>query len=180
MNTGTKIQQHSNSNNHKTMSSLQTNRCILYKSYDKDYPYIQELFVDKDVRRFLGGPVLYEDLDNKIQEIIKPEKHNHYWSVRLLETNTFIGLISITPYHDNDLLEISYQFHPSFWKNGFAYEVLNAILIYAKDTINLNKILAEKQIMNTDSCKLLEKLGMKEVKKLIRFGKTQVLYSKIL
>ena len=99
------------------------------------------------------------------------------WIIRLKENGSFIGLIGIDKYHDSDDYEVSYQLLPKFWDQGLAFETVNAIINYATHKMNLSFLVSETQSANLSSTKLLEKLGMKPVKTLARFGEQQTLYA---
>ena len=100
---------------------------------------------------------------------------NTYLYITLKKTGEFIGLVSIDEYHDKDLYELSYQFYLSFGE-GLAFEVLTQVIEEGLNYLNIASIVAETQTANKASCCLLEKLGMKKVQTLERFGHEQAVY----
>ena len=87
-------------------------------------------------------------------------------------------LIEIGPYHNGMEQEISYQFVPEVWGQGYAKEAIHAVLVFLSEQGTLESILAETQKKNIRSCRLLEALGFKMRESLIRFRQPQVVYMK--
>ena len=71
----------------------------------------------------------------------------------------------------------------AIWASGTApsdlfdwsYRTAQAIAV-ARDNLNLTRIVAETQVANTRSRAFLERLGMKAIRELTRFGEPQLLY----
>ena len=59
---------------------------------------------------------------------------------------------------------------------GLAFEVLTQVIQDGLNFLNIESIVAETQTANKASCRLLEKLGMKNVQMLERFGQEQAVY----
>lgn len=143
---------------------------------DKDIPSALLLFTNENVRRYLGGTITEAAAMEKLKAWINV-KNDIYLSVRLIDEDTFIGLVSVSPYHDASKKELSYQFLPQFWGKGYAFEVLTAVLRYCGDILYCREIVSETQTKNTRSCRLLEKLGYHLTEQLVRFGTEQNLYT---
>jgi len=88
-----------------------------------------------------------------------------------------VGLVSLDSYHDGINTEISYQLLPEWWNKGLATEVITEVLLLSFNKLKLTKIMAETQSANKASCRLLEKVGMRLERTLIRFGKEQSVYT---
>lgn len=86
-------------------------------------------------------------------------------------------MFSIGPHHDHVYSEISYQLLPIWRGDGYATEIVQVIIQFALNDLNLPKVIAETQTANIASCKLLEKLGMKFKGRIDRFGAEQAIYS---
>lgn len=126
------------------------------------------LYKNASVRKFLGGPIKIEDISLKAQST--------FWIIRNREDDAFIGTISLSPHHDGIDTEVSYQLHPNFWKKGIATEVLKEVIEYAFSSLKLNRLVAETQVANVASIRLLERVGMKKERNIERFGEVQSLY----
>lgn len=76
---------------------------------------------------------------------------------RLIGTCGYNGLDT-----DNRRAEIGYDLHPDWWRQGIMTEALHAILGYAFDAMQLNRVEAVTSPANVASQGLLAKLGFRE------------------
>jgi len=60
--------------------------------------------------------------------------------------------------------DIGFSFLPAFMGMGYAFEIANATINYAKNKLNLKTILAITVPTNKRSRQLLEKIGLKFIK----------------
>jgi ribosomal-protein-alanine N-acetyltransferase len=156
---------------------LETNRCLLNKiQQQSDYQDIKDLYVNEKVRKYLGGTRKEESIKASFINMLIPAIYSHYWNVREKSTNNFIGLISLDVHHDGISTEVSYQFLPQWWGAGYATEVVKEVINYAFNKLNLQEVLAETQIVNIASCKLLERVNMRFRETVQRFGAEQAIY----
>jgi ribosomal-protein-alanine N-acetyltransferase len=153
---------------------LMTKRCNLMLISEMDYDSIKLLYVNEDVRKYLGGTVDEVSFKIRFQMMLDSA---HYWTVNLKETDEFIGLVFLDTYHDRINTEIGYQFLPAFWGKGYAKEAVEKVIEYGINTLNLPTIVAETQTLNEPSCNLLKKVGMTFEKTLERFGEQQSMFS---
>ncbi|RPF55482.1 GNAT family N-acetyltransferase [Aquisalibacillus elongatus] len=156
---------------------FETERCFVNTFQKSDYDDVKKLFVNQEVRKFLGGIRQENSIKVELDEMHNSSVDSFYWVVREKQEENFIGLVSLDPYHDDIHLEISYQFLPYWWGNGYATEVVQMIISFALNELNLSKVVAETQTANKPSCKLLERVGMKPERTIMRFGAEQAIYS---
>jgi ribosomal-protein-alanine N-acetyltransferase len=151
--------------------------CINIKPIkESDNDLIRELWRNNEVRKFLGGSICSDkDIDFILLKMITPKNIDDKYFV-IEYSNNKCGLVSIDKYHENEEKELSFQFLPLFWGKGIAYNSIKLILNKAKKEMNIKKIFAETQENNVRSRNLLERLGMVEKEKLIRFEEKQVVY----
>jgi len=161
------------------MISVNTSRCTIAELDSIDIDEAVKLFLDEDVRRYLGGTVDKNLALEKLHFWIQ-DKNSLYLAVRMTGTQTFVGIISITDHHDGVFKELSYQYLPEFWNSGIATETLGAILEYLKNNSEIIELIAETQSKNTRSCRLLEKLGFGLDDTVHRFGELQNIYRMLL
>lgn len=156
--------------------SLQTARLCLEPLTNKDAPFVAQLRSDPQVRAFLGGPVSKEKTLKRFEG--KWQRLNEWaWVMRLAAPpHEAIGLISLTPHHHPEDMELSYEVLPPFWGQGLAQEASEQVLDFAFHKLELPSIVAETQFANQPSRRLLEKLGFALETTLERFGETQALY----
>ena len=155
---------------------LETNRCLLSYLQVDDYDDVKLLYVNEDVRKYLGGTQNNEEIKASFTKMIHPTIESLYFIAREKYTKEFIGLISLDTHHDGISTEISYQLLPKWWGDGYATELLNEIINYAINSLKLTEIVAETQTANRASCKLLEKVGMTLRETVHRFGEVQSIY----
>jgi [ribosomal protein S5]-alanine N-acetyltransferase len=140
---------------------FETERCLIKRFQKSDYVDVKKLYVNEEVRKFLGGIRQEDSIITVLDEMLNASDNSFYWVVREKHTNDFIGLVSLDPHHDGADLEISYQLLPNWWGAGYATEVVKEIISFAVNELNLQKVVAETQTANQSSCRLLEKLGIK-------------------
>lgn len=154
---------------------LETDRLILNSLSDQDLPFYKTLQTDPQVRQFLGGPVDESKIESKFDDYLKPAASNFHFAVRLKKLE-FLGIISLERKHQDTVYEISYQFLPQFWGNGYAYESISSVFEFAKVDLGVINLFAETQFKNQTSKKLLEKLGMSFQASIFRFREKQAIY----
>lgn len=151
---------------------------IFYEPLDRfDYDDVLSLHQNSRVRKYLGGPDSKAVFGEKFESFLCLELPEIYWVVRRKENGSFIGVISITRYHDNVHYEVSYQVVPDYWGRGLGSEMLNYAIAYAFEELKLDMLYAETQVRNGASVCILEKAGMQLLTRLRRFGEEQVVYS---
>lgn len=101
----------------------------------------------------------------------------HYWTVSIKNSGTKIGLLTLIqrsylPNHD-----IGFAFLPLHAGKGYAYEAAAAFTKLVFTQFRLPKLLAITIPGNTQSIKLLEKLGMKFEKEMEEAGEKLLQYS---
>ena len=83
-------------------------------------------------------------------------------AVELIPERKLIGDVQITIHSiDNAQGEIGFSFHPGYRKRGFATKAVYAVLGYGFHVLDLHRIIANVDVRNERSCRLLERLGMR-------------------
>lgn len=155
---------------------IETDSFLLIRTSNIDINDLLNLYSDEIVWSYLGGLRSKEQMLKGIDSQVSPAENHEYWVVRNKATTEFIGSISLTPHHDGKDIEISYEFLSTFWGNGYARETIQAVINYAFNTKNIDRLVAETQAANLSSCKLLERLDFKEKKRVNRFSNEQKIY----
>ena len=143
-----------------------------------DLADVVALYVDEEVRRFLGGPADEDEVRTSFLTLIEREASGsalRYWVIRLKD-GSFVGTVSLGAHHNSDDTEISYQLLPLWWGRGYAGEAVGAAVEYALSELRLPRVVAETQRANLASCRLLERLGMRPERTVERFGAAQAIY----
>ncbi len=153
-----------------------SNRCVIERIQPEHFIDIQGLYTNESVREYLGGVPQKNYIEASFRGMLEAPFPNTYFYISLKKTGEFIGLVSIDEYHEQEMYELSYQFLPQYWGRGLAFEVLTQVIEEGLKYLNVSSIVAETQTVNHASCRLLEKLGMKKVQVLERFGREQAVY----
>lgn len=88
-----------------------------------------------------------------------------------------IGLVFLSYHHDGSGHELSYQCDAEHWGKGYAFEAAKRVVRHVVDDPGMAQIIAETQSANGASCRLLERLGMREQRRVMRFGAEQIIYT---
>ncbi|WP_078544504.1 GNAT family N-acetyltransferase [Litchfieldia alkalitelluris] len=155
---------------------MNTKRCLLNVLDKKNYEDIRNLYTNTEVRKYLGGTRDDNTIKDHFLNILQSKADSYYWAVNEKAMKEFIGLVSLNPHHNGESVEISYQFLPKWWGKGYGKEVVNKIIEFAFEKLNLSELVAETQAANVASRKLLESVGMKPHQTVKRFGAEQVIY----
>ncbi len=156
---------------------METERTVLTAPTDIDRNDIFLLKSNEQTRKHLGGPVHKKNLEEKFQVIRTSRKPEQHWIVKEKLSDEFIGLASITKYHDGIHYEISYEFLPNFWGKGYGTEIMKRIIDYGFQEVKFMELYAETQEKNAASIRLLQKVGMEHIDTIQRFGEEQVVYA---
>ncbi len=156
--------------------ALTTERLKLRPPVDPDRPFIMALISNEEVRRFLGGASSLEQRKAAVSHYLAPDVGEIAWIVETVDASQQIGLISISRHQDGEGAELSYQFHPDIWGLGYAIEATVAVREYAINHLGRQNLVAETREANHASRRLLERLGMRELRRLERFGAEQIIY----
>ena len=140
---------------------------------------VVKLYTDAKVRRFLGGVVDLQTIRYKFFKMLEFNLETQYWVIRAKDSSSLseIGIVSLTRHHNNIDVEISYQLLPQWWGKGYGTEAVRAIVTYALTVMNLPRVIAETQMANIASCRLLESIGMRLERTVERFGAKQGIYA---
>ncbi|MFF7249757.1 GNAT family N-acetyltransferase [Embleya sp. NPDC008237] len=72
----------------------------------------------------------------------------------------FVGWCGLTAWDENyRSASLGYCLRDAMWGNGFATEAAHALLEWAFDTLDLNRVQAETDTRNAASARVLEKIG---------------------
>lgn len=171
---------------HLPWTVIETERCYLREETLEDLDDLYELYRPVEITRYLDG--LYEDRQ-KEEEYTKAYIENMYrfygyglWLVMEKATGKLIGRagLSLLEVEEEVCLEMGYLIGIERQNQGYATEVCEGIIKYAKEALEADKIYCLIQQENTISVHLAEKLGFIWDKSVISGGKEMQRYLKIL
>ncbi|EMQ96159.1 ribosomal-protein-alanine acetyltransferase [Xanthomarina gelatinilytica] len=144
----------------------ETNRLIISKLTLEDASFILELTNTPHFIKYVGNKNLktLEDAKNYLKEgTLKSYKNFGFGFYKLQlkqEQNKTIGTCGLVKREQLDHVDIGFAMLPGYEGKGFGLEASKEILKLAKNTFKLTRILAITLPTNSNSIKLLEKLGL--------------------
>lgn len=147
---------------------MRTNRIGFSRWEEEDLPYGEFLWGSLLVCRYITKNQTFSQ--QEIRERIMREIQNQqqygvqYYPIFELATGAFIGCCGLRPYgNEPKVYEMGFHLHESFWELGYGYEAGSAILTYAFDTLQAEKVMAGHHPENLASGGLLRKLGFVQI-----------------
>lgn len=162
---------------HIPWTILQTRRCVLREMTEDDLDALYEVYRDPEVSKYTEN--LYEDRE-KERTYIRDYIEQVYrfcglgiWVIVLKETNTIIGRAGLAWRDGYDTPEIGFVIAKDYQRQGYAFEVCDAILHYCKE-MDLRTIRVLYQKENVASEKLCKKLGFEVKREFEEDGKLMI------
>ncbi|MEV5973102.1 GNAT family N-acetyltransferase [Streptomyces sp. NPDC051921] len=155
----------------RSAAPLVTERLVLRGVRARDVPAVTRLWTDPEVRRHLGGPVVESVIRIRQRRIVgAPGFH----AVERACDGVVLGLVTVQREGRNGETEVSYQFLPEHWGQGYAREAVAAAVERALEDVPA--VVAVTQEANTPSRRLLEAVGMTHAESFVEWDAHQVLY----
>lgn len=147
-----------------TTPTLDTPRLHLRPFEDADAEGLFAMHSNAHVLRYWDSPLWTDRARAKTFiegcRLLSEEGSGVRLAVEVMPEKTFIGWVSLSrwkpEYHS---ASIGYCLDEVHWGKGFATEATRALLQWAFSTHDLNRVQAETDTRNTDSARVLEKLG---------------------
>lgn len=138
----------------------ETERLNLYSLSDKYKSFILELLNTEGWIQFIGyrNVKSLDDASLYIQKILDNSQVT-YWVVELKEKGIPIGIITWIKRDYLEYPDIGFAFLPAYGKNGYALEAASAVLDSMRKAGQTKKVNAITVPENTNSTRLLVKLG---------------------
>jgi len=158
--------------------TFETERLVLTKVTLTDASFIRELVNTPGWIKFIGerNVKTIEDAEKYIQKLLL-NPNITYLVVKLKLVNTPLGIISFIKRDYLDHYDIGFAFLPQYTNKGYAFEAAKDVLTYALNDLKMPAIVATTLQENTNSIRLLEKLGLHFEKKIVAEKEELLLYS---
>ncbi|MEM9919558.1 MAG: GNAT family N-acetyltransferase [Bacteroidota bacterium] len=146
---------------------LSTKRTFLRLIEASDLGDIHQLHALPEVDEFntLGIPESIEETKAVITPWVADNQSaiikNYTFKIQRKSDSCFLGLFGLkqgSPKYSR--AEVWYKLHPDYWRQGYATEVLSALLDFGFDRLHLHRIEAGCAVDNIGSIRVLEKVGM--------------------
>ncbi|WP_199915441.1 GNAT family N-acetyltransferase [Aquimarina spinulae] len=160
---------------------LETERLSLREFSLEDSDFVLELVNSPKWLEFIGDRNVRTQAEAKgflENNLIQSYKENGFglWVIVLKETGTSIGMCGLVNRDTLEDIDIGFAMLPEHLGLGYGYEVANATMNYAKNTLHLDKIVGITNPNNIASIKLLNKIGLRFVKTIELSEKDTVLF----
>lgn len=160
------------------MYSYQTDRLTLRKLDISDASFMMELMNTAEWIQFIGDKnVPTVEATEKYIINIKNNPMAKYWVVSLTESQQPMGIVTFLKRNYLEHWDIGFAFLPRFTGKGYAFEAARFVLMEMIKSEEHAAILASVLPENSDSIKLLKKLGLQFNKEILVGTETLLLYS---
>ena len=148
---------------------IETERLILRQLRMEDvYEYYERLFGDGDVSRYmLFQP--HQDISESLESLQR--KLNRYgqidfycWGITRKEEDSLIGLIELLRFNEEaNSCSFVYLLGCDYWNCGYGTEVLKAMLRFAFEELEVERIVVDHMAPNAASGAVMRKAGMTHI-----------------
>ena len=141
---------------------LETERLILRNLVPEDYEAVFRWCGDPDVARYMVYPVYTkaEDVRTWIESLDPDDPDEYDVGIVLKATGELIGGGGIFYRPERDLWTIGYNLRKDQWGNGYAGEMIRAVLKLVRSQRKVRGIQGTFAKANSRSRRVMEKLGM--------------------
>lgn len=161
------------------MQVFETERLVVRYLEDADLPDFYAVCSDPVAMKYMGdGEPLTEEQTALWIQKSKANYSDHAFGCMAViskQHNSFTGFCGLVYAPGSTDVEIIYALAQPYWGQGLATEVAMSMLKFGLDQCNLPEILATIDPQNTNSVKVVEKLGMTFVGERIDEGDVPVL-----
>lgn len=164
-----------------TIREIKTKRLSLRPFTLADVDEIHQLWIEPGVRKYLWDDEIIPK--ERAQEVIARsielfnEKGLGLWAVTFHKQATIIGFCGYWYFHEPPELEILYGIAPQYWGNNLATEAARALLQYGFQYLGFDEIIASADAPNAASFRVMEKTGMKFLKRASKNGWDTIFYA---
>lgn len=149
---------------HIPWTILDTKRCVLRELTLEDLDDLFALYREKEITRYTDDLLPYEE-EKELQRAYIENMYGYFgyglWLVFSKDTGELIGRAGLEhgEYDDKIELDMGYVIGTNYQRQGYATEVCEGILAYAKENTGFERINVQIKEGNLASEKLAQKLG---------------------
>lgn len=148
---------------------IETQRLILRQWQATDHQPFIDMGLDAEVMHYFPNCLTAAESIKFIEavtEIIQQQGWG-FWAVELKAMGQFIGFVGLheqaTQFEFSPCVEIGWRLAKAYWRQGYATEAAQAVLDYAFQTLQLEKVVSFTAVVNHPSQAVMQKLGMQKV-----------------
>jgi [ribosomal protein S5]-alanine N-acetyltransferase len=162
------------------MKNIVTARLTLRPLSTNDVDPVHALWVDPDVRRYLWDNVVIprERVERMVHAMVAGAERNGrgMWLIHEGVADELCGFCGFLPRDEPDHAKLIYGLAPQAWGRGYATESALAVMEYGFTALKLPKIAAAADVPNSASARVLERLGMRFVRREVVHGVDLLFY----
>ncbi len=140
---------------------FKTERLITRQFKESDLDSFFDLMGNSKVMNPIPQKVLTKEESNiKFQELLNLKNNNpskKVFAISEKDNQEFIGFCALIKNDENED-EIVYRLREKFWGKGYGNEIAHGLVDYCFDILNLELIIADVNVSNTKSIRILEKI----------------------
>jgi [ribosomal protein S5]-alanine N-acetyltransferase len=147
--------------------SLATERLMLEDMNSQDLADMQRLARDRNVMRYVliwleNDEQVAGFVQHAIDEAARAGRRDYELAIRIPGTREFAGfaMLDIGPGQPTTA-EVGCILLPDYWKNGYASEILRALMVFGFETLSLHRVYGKCDDLNVASAHVLEKGGLR-------------------
>lgn len=164
------------------MDVLETDRLVLRHFALEDAAFILELLNEPGWMRYIGdrGVDSLENARKYIENVPCASYSRHgfgLWAVELKEDRSLVGMCGLIKRDTLEDVDIGFALLSRYEGKGYAREAAKATLDYARDHLELSRIVAITTMDNNRSGSLLERIGMRYEGTIIQSNDTLRLFA---
>ena len=146
-------------------SMISTARLDLREVADEDAPFVLALYTDPDFLANIGdrGVRTLEDARRYIAESPVRSYREHGFGLYLMavrESGEALGMCGLLRRDWHPDVEIGFALLPGARHHGYAFEAAAAVVMFARESLRLERLVALTAPDNRRSIRILERLGM--------------------
>ena len=138
------------------------------------------MFTDPDVMRYIGPrrPMTEAEIQNWLVDILyRQDNELTRYAVTLKATDELIGVAGLRD--EDGIKDFGYYFRRSYWGQGYALEACSAIIAHIETSLHMGDYQIFIADENTNSIRMIKKLGMQATKGVTKSGEQGHLYNRI-
>jgi ribosomal-protein-alanine N-acetyltransferase len=143
-----------------TEKIIETSRFYLRTFQESDFDQILVLLQDPEVMKHTGFRRVQSKEESK-ERLNKWCGDDRVWAAFESETDQLIGwfMLKVTT---TEFPELGFMITKSFWGKGAATEISKNLIVFARTSLNVSKVIAKADVINLSSHNVLKKIGMNQ------------------
>jgi len=161
------------------MVILQTRRLIIRKFKPVDLASLFDMFTDPEVMRYIGPRRVMTESETQawLADILHSQDSElTRYAVSIKAIDELIGVAGLRD--EEGVKDFGYYFRRSYWGKGYAQEACSAIIDHIETSLQIKDYQIFIADENTNSIRMIKKLGMQAIKAIEKSGEQGQLYKR--